>query len=421
MFSRNWAVALLLAPALCATNRVVAVNVDGVVHPVTVEIVGHAIHQAETEHAGLVLIRLSTPGGLMDASREIVAKMVASPVPVVTYVTPSGARAASAGFFILEAGDVAAMCPGTNTGAASPVLLGQQMDPVMRRKVENDASAWLRSITARRGRNSDLAEKAITEAKAFTEKEALDQHLIDLIAPDEKTLLAQLDGRPITRFDGSKTTLQTANAEVTEVRPTWREQFMAAIADPNLAFLLLVAGALGVYVEFTAPGLIFPGVAGALLVLLGLSGLSVLPIDWLGAALLLLALALFVLEAKYAAHGILGVGGAVAMTLGALLLVDGPPEMRIHLSTALAVSIPFTLITIFLVSLVLRARANKVITGMSSMIHEIGVARTPLTPEGEIVIRGEYWHAISSGPVETGAKVRVEAVDGLTLRVEPWR
>ena len=261
----------------------------------------------------------------MEASRQIVQKIVASPVPVVTYVGPSGARAASAGFFVLEAGDVAAMAPGTNTGAASPVLLGQQMDPVMRKKVENDASAWLRSVTAKRGRNSDLAEKTITDAKAFTEKEALDQHLIELIASSEQDLFKQLDGREITRWDGTKQTLRVAGAVVTEAQLTIRERIMSAIADPNLGFILLILGALGIYVEFASPGLIFPGVLGGILLLLGLSALSVLPINWTGAALLFLSLALFVLEAKFTSHGILGIGGAVAMVLGALLLVDGPP------------------------------------------------------------------------------------------------
>jgi membrane-bound serine protease (ClpP class) len=414
---------LALAAAAVAQSpakpRVIAVDVDSIVHPVTIEIISHALDQAKQEHAALVLIRLNTPGGLLDASREIVQRIVSSPVPVVTYVTPSGARAASAGFFLLEAGDVAAMAPGTNTGAASPVLMGQTMDPVLRKKIENDTSAWLRSLTTKRGRNSELAEKTVTEAKAFTEKEALDQHLIDLIAPDERALLQQLDGRSIVRWSGSHETLKTADAEVVEAHRTWREQIISSIADPNVAFILLILGALGIYVEFTTPGLIFPGVLGGILALLGLSGLSVLPINWTGAALLCLSLALFVLEAKYTSHGILGIGGAVSMVLGALLLVKGPPEVRIHLTTALGVTIPFAVITIFLVSLVIRARAAKVITGLSSMVDEIGEARTPLAPDGKVMVRGEYWNATSSTPLDPGTRVRVTAVNGLTLTVEP--
>src|SRR3984957_20459097 len=228
-------IALLLFLAVCAqAQRVIAVNVDSIIHPVTVEIISHAIDQAVRENAAAVLIRLNTPGGLLDATREITSKIVASPVPVIAYVTPSGGRAASAGFFILESADLAAMAPGTNTGASSPVLEGQTMDPVMRKKVENDASAWLRSIVLKRGRNVELAETTIREAKAFTEKESLDDHLIDLIEPDEAALFNALDGRTVTRFDGRQTTLHTAGAEVTDYRPTARERIVAAIADPNV-------------------------------------------------------------------------------------------------------------------------------------------------------------------------------------------
>jgi membrane-bound serine protease (ClpP class) len=397
---------------------VIAVSIEGDIHPVTVEIVGHAIEQAQAANAALLLIRLSTPGGLLDATREIIQKLDASPVPVVTYVAPSGARAASAGFFILEAGDIAAMAPGTNTGASSPVLMVGQMDQVMRNKVENDAAAMLRSMMTRRGRNSDVGEQTIRSAKAFTEKEALDQHLIDLLANNQQQLFQELDGREIMRWDGRKLTLHLAGATVTEVELTLRERVIAAIADPNIGFILLVLGVLGVYVEFTSPGLIFPGIAGAILALLGLSSLSILPINWTGVALLVLAFALFVLEAKFTSHGMLGIGGTIAMVLGALLLVNGPPEMRIHLSTALAVALPFAAITMFLVSLVIKARRNKVVTGVEGMLGQMGIAQTALEPEGQVLIRGEYWTAIASAPTPAGAQVRVNGVAGLKLKVE---
>ncbi|MGA2598836.1 MAG: nodulation protein NfeD [Bryobacteraceae bacterium] len=399
--------------------RIISVSVDGVIHPITTEIIAHALEQAKQQQASAVLITLSTPGGLLDATREIVESITASPIPVITYVTPSGARAASAGFFILEAGDLAAMAPGTNTGASSPVLMGQQMDPVMRSKIENDASALLRGLTSRRGRNAELAEQAVRQAKAWTDKEALDNHLIDLIAANETQLFQQLDGREITLWSGRKTTLHLAGAEVVEANRSWRETLINAIADPNIGFILFVLGALGIYVEFTAPGTIFPGVAGGILVLLALSSLAVLPISWVGVALLALSIALFVLEAKFASHGILGAGGTVAMILGAVLLVNGPPEMRIHWLTAISVAIPFALITLFLVSIVVRARANKVITGQSGMIDTIGIVQTPLAPEGKILIRGELWDAISPTPADVGAQVRVTSVDGLRLHVEP--
>ena len=318
------------AQALAAAPRVIAVDVDGMVHPITAEIVGHALARARDENASLVLVRLNTPGGLMDAMRATIEKILSSGIPVVTYVAPSGGRAASAGFFLLEAGDVAAMAPGTATGAAHPVLLGAEMDPVMKQKVENDAAAYLRSICSKRGRNSTLAETAVRESKSFTEREALDQHLVDLVAADERQLLAALDGRVVTRVDGSSVTLHTAGAQVEVYQKSLREKILAGVADPNIALVLLVIGALGIYVEFSSPGLIVPGVAGTIMALLGLSAISVLPINWLGAALLLLAFAFFVLEAKYTSHGVLAVGGAVAMILGAVLLIDSPvPEMRI--------------------------------------------------------------------------------------------
>jgi membrane-bound serine protease (ClpP class) len=410
----------LLARVASAAPAVLAVDLDGIVHPVTVEIISSAIEQAKREHAQLILVRLNTPGGLMDAMRQTMEKIIASPVPVVTYVTPSGGRAASAGFFLLETGDVAAMAPGTNTGAAHPVVIGTQMDPIMKQKVEQDATALLRSICAKRGRNSPLAEKAVLESKSFTDQEALSDHLIDLVAADDRDLLAKLDAREITRFDGRKQMLHVTGANITSYELNTRQKILAAIADPNIALILLVLGALGIYVEFTSPGLIAPGIAGAILALLGLAALSMMPINWLGAALLILAMTLFVLEAKFTSHGILGIGGAVAMVLGAMLLVNSPlPELRIKLSTALALAVPFSLITVFLVSLVVQARANKVITGDEGMIGEIGVASTELAPDGMVFVHGEYWKATAPAPLPPGTRVRVTGIQGLRLSVEP--
>ncbi|MGO9260963.1 MAG: NfeD family protein [Bryobacteraceae bacterium] len=421
----------ILAAALAAvaqaaappSPKVIAVDVDGVVHPITTEIVASAIERARAENAALVLIRLNTPGGLMDAMRETIEKIAASPIPVVTYTAPSGGRAASAGFFILEAGDVAAMAPGTNTGAAHPVAMTGEMDAVMKQKVENDAAAYLRSICVKRGRNSALAETAVRESKSFTEREALDQHLIDLVAPNDAALLAALEGRTVTRFDGRTQTLHTAGAVVEEYQESLRQRIVSAIADPNIALILLVVGALAIYVEFSTPGMIAPGVVGAILMLLGLSAISVLPINWLGAALLLLAFALFALEAKLASHGVLAVGGTVSMVLGAVMLVDSPlPEMRIHWATAVAVALPFSLITVLLLSLVVSARRNKVVTGEAGMIGQTGSAVTELAPAGKVFVHGEYWNAVVLGPtgapVPAGAPVRVTAIDRLTLTVE---
>jgi membrane-bound serine protease (ClpP class) len=412
------AFALMAQPGFAAP-RVIAVDVDGMVHPITAEIVGGAIAQARKQHAEFVLVRINTPGGLMDAMRTTIAEMIASPVPVVTYVGPSGARAASAGFFLLEAGDLAGMAPGTATGAAHPVMMGGEMDAVMKQKVENDAAAYLRSITGRHGRNSTLAEGAVRESKSFTDREASDQKLVDLVAPNERQLLNALDGRSVTRFDGSSVTLHTAGAEVVEYQRSLRERIISAIADPNIALVLLVVGALAIYVEFSAPGLIAPGVAGAILILLALSALSVLPINWLGAALLLLAFVLFGLEVKIASHGILGMGGAVAMMLGAVMLVASPsPELRIHWSTAIALTLPFSAITVFLLTLAVRARRNKVETGVQGMIGETGSAITDLAPAGKVWVHGEYWDAVAVRPVAAGASVRVTSIDRLKLTVE---
>jgi membrane-bound serine protease (ClpP class) len=411
---------LLLAQGCWAAPRVLVLPLDGVVHPVTTEIVSRAIDRAVQQEAELLILRLNTPGGLMDAMRQTIERMVASPVPIAVFVAPSGGRASSAGFFLLQAADIAAMAPGTNTGAASPVLMGQEMDETMRRKVESDAAAYLRSLAEKRGRNSELAQKTVLEAQSFTEQEALRENLIDLIAESTQDLVQKLHGREVTRFTGQVQKLNLENALVEEYELSTRERFLTAIANPNLALVLLVLGALGIYIEFTSPGLIFPGVAGAIMALLGLTALAVFPINWLGAALMVLAIILFVLEATVTSGGILGVGGAVSMTLGALLLIDSPiPEMRIQLPIALAVAVPFALISIFLVSLIVRASKEKVATGMEGMIGKTGIAQSALAPSGMVFVHGEYWSAVATAPVEAGALVRVTAVKGLRLTVEP--
>ncbi|MBX9601206.1 MAG: nodulation protein NfeD [Bryobacteraceae bacterium] len=408
----------VLAAAQVTGERVLAVDVDGVIHPITVEILSRAIESARQENAEALLLRLNTPGGLSDATRAICEKLIASPVPVIAWVGPGGARASSAGFFLLQAADVAAMAPGTNTGSASPVLMGQQMDPVLRRKVENDTAAFLRSLVSKRGRNAEVAEKTVREAVAFTEKEAKEQNLIEWIASSEAELLRTLNGTPVRRWDGSTGRFRLQKPEVVRFELSMREKIVSRVADPNAGFVLLVLGILGLYAEFTSPGLVLPGVVGAIALLLGLSALSVLPINALGVALLVLSVALFVLEAKYASHGILGAGGAVAMVLGAVLLIEGPPELRIQWKTALAVAVPFSLITMFLLSLVMKARRNKSITAEAGMVNQIGEAYSDLNPAGKVFIRGEYWDAEAALPLPAGTQVRVTGVDGMRLRVE---
>jgi membrane-bound serine protease (ClpP class) len=411
-------IVLLWSPARAA--EVVRLDVDSVVHPVTVEMLTDALQLVEERKASLLLIRLDTPGGLMEASREMVEMILAAPVPVVAYVSPGSARAASAGFFLLMAADVAVMAPGTRTGAASPVMMGQEVDPVMRRKIESDAGAWMRSLTTQRGRNAELAQETVTEARSFTHDEAMKANLIDLIAQDEAELLRLLDGREVKRFDGRTVTLALGEAPtVTAYVPPLRQKILKGISNPSVAFALLLLGALGLYVEFSSPGLIAPGVLGAIFALLGLTGLSVMPISWLGVSLIVLALALFVLEAKFTSYGILGTGGAVAMVLGAMLLIDGPPELRIGFAPAVALVLPFAAITLFLVTLVVRAHRHASVTGSTGMIGKIGVARTPLNPHGKVFVHGELWDATAPGEVPAGARVRVVSLEGLRLTVEP--
>jgi membrane-bound serine protease (ClpP class) len=403
--------------------RVIEVDLDGTIQPVTSEVIGSAVEQAQREHADALLVRVSTPGGLMDSTRDIVERFFRCPIPVVVWTGPSGARAASAGFFLLEAGDVAAMAPGTNTGASHPVLAGGgELDPLMRTKIENDAAALMRTITTHRGRNTQAAEKTVRESASYTDREALDQHLIDLVAPDPASLISQLEGREITRFDGRKQTLHFANPAIEAYQPSLRERVLLAIVDPNIALLLLVLGALGIYLEFSSPGLVAPGVAGAILVLLGLTALAMFPIDWLGAALMVLGLVFFVLEAKFMTHGVLTAGGAVALALGAVMLIDTTvPELRIHWSTAIGLTLPFALITSFLFTIALRARQNKVVTGVEGMLGMPAIAVSELNPSGTVQVRGEYWIAQASRRVPASAPVRITAIEGLTLRVEPER
>jgi len=419
---RPFAIFVLLALGGVAPREerpVIAVDVVGVVHPITVQILAHVLDQAKKQNAAAVLVRLNTPGGMPDSARQIVEEILASPVPVVTYVTPSTAGAASAGFIVLEEGDVAAMAPGTHAGAAHPFTI-PQMDPVIRQKLENDAAASLRAVVAKRGRNVALAEKAVFESQSFTDKEAFDNKLIDLIAADDRDLLAQLDGREVVRLDGRNQVLHVAGAKIINYEKTVRENLLSHITDPNLALLLLILGGLGIYAEFASPGLIFPGVAGVILLLLGMTAIALLPINWVGVALMVLAPVLFVLEAKMTSHGILGIGGAVAMVLGAMLLIDSPvPEMRIRPAIAVSVGLPFALITLLLTALVVRARRSSVATGSEGMIGQIGVAAGPLSPDGKVFVHGEYWDAVSVSPVSDGVPVKVTGLEQLTLLVQP--
>lgn len=416
---RRLALAALVLLALPLRGNVLRVPVNDTIHPITDEFIGRALEQARDHRDDAVIVEITTPGGMLDSTRSIVEKLMTSRVPVVVYVAPAGARAASAGFFLLEAADVAAMAPGTNTGAAHPVILGEKMDEIMKAKMENDAAAFMRSIAAKRGRNVAVAESAVRESKSFTEQEALAQKLIDVVAPNEASLLRWLDGRAIRRGDGSNVTLHVAGARVETLEMSLRQRVMSVLMDPNIAFLLLVLGGLALFAEFNHPGAVVPGVVGVIAIVLALFALNLLPTRFAALALLVVAFALFALEAKFATHGVLGIGGIVCMIFGALFLVDGPiPQMRVNLVTAIAASIPTGVIAVFLTTLVLRARRFRVATGGEGMVGEIGVARTELMPDGKVFVHGELWNATASGAIAAGARVRVASVNGLRLIVE---
>jgi membrane-bound serine protease (ClpP class) len=414
-------VLVVCVAASAARADVLKIVVNDTIQPVAAEYIDHAIKEAQRTHAEALLIEINTPGGLMDSMNEIVQKVLGSPVPVVIYVTPPGSRAASAGFFILESADVAAMAPGTNTGAAHPIRGdGVTMDPVLKEKLENDASALMRSFVAKRGRNQELADSAIRQSKSFSADEALTQHLIEYIAKDEGDLLRQIDSKVIVRFDGSKATLHVAGKPVRLYEESLREKTLSWLMNPSLAALLLSFGLVALYIEFNHPGAVVPGVIGFISVLLALFALSYLPVRYEAIVLILGAFVLYVLEAKLQSHGVLTAGGIFIMILGMMLLVDGPiPEMRVHLWAALSISIPLGLITVFLMTIAMRARRNKVVTGEQGLIGEVGIVSLPLTPAGKVLLRGAIWDAIAPVNLNVGEQVVVRSVQNLILQVEP--
>ncbi len=416
-------VASVCLAASCSAD-VLRVDVNDVIQPVTVEYLGRAFEAAAANHDQAVLIEMNTPGGLLDSTRKIIEQIESSPVPVIVYVAPTGSRAGSAGIFILEAADVAAMAPGTNAGAAHPVLLfgpiAAKPDDEMNRKIENDTAALMRSIASKRGRNVELAESAVRESKSFTEQEALDKKLIEYIAPNEQDLFRQLNGKSIKRFNGTTVTLSLVGEPVRDYGMTLKQRILSYRMDPNIAFILLAIGALALYAEFNHPGAVIPGTVGVVFILLAAFALNLMPVRFAAIAMIIGAFALFAAEAKFASHGVLTTGGIVLLTLGGLFLVDAPiPEMRVRLVTALSVSIPLGLITAFLMSIAVRARRNKIVTGKQGLIGEIGVAQSTLAPAGKVFVHGELWDAISTVPVPAGERVVVRQVDGLTLRVDP--
>jgi membrane-bound serine protease (ClpP class) len=416
-----FAVILIGLLSTLASADVLKLVLNDTIQAATAERVERALNQAATQKDDAVLIELSTPGGVMDAMRDIMEKILASPVPVIIYVTPSGSRAASAGFFLLESADVAAMAPGTNTGAAHPVgAFGGDIQGTMKEKVENDAAALMRSVVSKRGRNVEVAESAVRQSKSFTDTEALSQKLIDYVAPSEQDLFRQIASKPVKRFNGESVTINLTGKPEHLMEETLKERILSFLMEPDIAFILLAIGALALYTEFNHPGAVIPGTVGIVFILLAVFALHLLPIRFAAVVLILASFALFALEAKFATHGVLAIGGITTLVIGALLLVDAPiPEMRVKLATALAVSIPVGLITVFLMTVALRARRNKVMTGAEGLIGEVAVAETALAPVGKVFVHGELWDAVASANVPAGERVVVQRVDGLRLRVEP--
>lgn len=412
-----------LALSCISAAQILKIVLQDTIQPVTEEYIARSIDEAVRRNDQAVLIEINTPGGLVESTRHIIEKISNSAVPVILYVAPTGSRAGSAGIFILEAADVAAMAPGTNAGAAHPVLLGPlapKVDDEMKRKLENDTAALMRSVAAKRGRNVEVAVSAVLESKAFTEQEALALHLTDYVASSEQDLFRQMEGKPIKRFNGQLTTLKLSGQAIVPFGMTLKEQILDFLMDPNISFIFLAIGALALYAEFNHPGAVLPGTVGVVFILIAAFALNLLPTRFAAFSLLLAAFALFAAEAKFASHGVLTVGGIALLTLGGLLLVDSPiPELRVHLLTALGVSIPLGLITAFLMSLALKARRNKVVTGVEGMVGQTGIVQTALSPRGKIFVHGELWDAISSSDLPAGESVVVIRVEGLVLSVEP--
>jgi len=415
--------ALLLLLTLPSAASIYRIVVDAPVHPISSEYITRSIDKADQDKASLLIIVLNTPGGLDTAMREIISKILASPVPVVTYVAPAGARAASAGFYIGIASDLFVMAPGTNTGAAHPVgvsITGQSMDKTMEEKVTQDAVSYIKTLAEKRGRNVQAAEDAVRKSFSYTEKEALDKGLIDLVAGSEEEIVAHFDGWTLQRFSGESLVLRLKGEPVVDIPMTARQKFLLTISNPNLAYILLMVGLLGLYFEFAHPGAILPGVLGAISLLLAIFSFQILPINYVALLLIFLAIGLFVLEVKIQSFGILGVGGIVAMVIGSVMLVNSPiPELQPSLKIIIPTAIGLSLIFLFLLFLVVRAHSKKAVTGKEGLVGEVGTAQTDLNPEGKVFVHGELWNAEAAEPIAKGSKVKVTRVlDTLKIRVE---
>jgi len=415
----------LFEAAETPARPVVTAEIDGIIHPIAVQYVQRVIERADAQNAALVVFVLRTPGGLVDSTRDINNAIIEARTPVAIFVGPSGNRAASAGFLITVAADIAAMAPGTHIGAAHPVAgNNERVDETMAKKMASDVAGYARTIAAQRKRNVDLVEQAVMDSRSYTEKEAIEASppLIDIIASDIPDLLKQLDGRTVTRFDGRTETLNTAGAPLQHIEMTRAQQILSTLAHPQIAYLLLTLGMLGLTVEFWNPGTIFPGVAGGICLLLAFFAFQVLPVNYAGLALIVFGLILLVLELVVTSFGVLAVGGLLSLLLGSMMLFDSPlPELQLGLGFIVPVTLATAAIILFLVRLGLQAQRAPSVTGESGMIGMTARALTAIQPggEGRVGTRGEIWTATATVPIGEGDTVRVTAVEGLLLTVAP--
>jgi membrane-bound serine protease (ClpP class) len=399
---------------------VLLIEVDGIINPATARFITESIDQAAQQNAQCLVIQLDTPGGLMESMRVIVKKILTSSVPVVVYVGPRGARAASAGVFITMAAHVAVMAPSTHMGAAHPVSLGEgKENKTMSEKIVNDTVSYIKTIAKARGRNADWAEKAVVKSVSITEEEAVKLNVVDFISPDIQDLLARIDGKVIKLDGGVARTLSTKGVKPRPVQMSWKYRFLDIISNPTIAYIFLMLGIYGVFFELSNPGAILPGVVGGIFLILAFYSLHMLPINFAGLALILFAVILFIAEIKVVSHGMLAVGGVISLFLGSMMLIESPAD---YMKISLSVIIPAVLVSaaffIFAVTMAIRARIKKPTTGTEGLIGETGVAATNLTPEGKISVHGEFWNATSDQPLERGDQVTVVEVTNLKLKVK---
>ncbi len=393
------------------------IHVDATITPVVSEYIIKSIDTASRNRAEAIIIQLDTPGGLVDSMREIVKKMLSADIPVVAYVAPAGARAASAGVFITIAANIAAMAPSTHIGAAHPVTMEGKMDKTMEAKVVNDLAAMARSIAEKRGKNAKWAEEAVRKSVSITESEALKERVIDLVAPDVPSLLKEINGKSVDTVMGKKT-LDTSNAKVQEISMGFRYRILEIISNPNIAYILMILGFYGLYFELANPGAIFPGVAGAISLILAFYALHTLPINYAGLMLIILGVGLFIAEAFITSHGILGIGGAIAMAIGSVMLIESPsPYLRISWAVIVPVVALSALLFIITVTMAVRVHRAKSDTGKEGMLGLEGEAKTDISGSGQVFVRGEYWNAWSETPIQKGERVKVESIEGLKLKV----